>query len=120
MTLLAGSAVAATTWWPSDSGRYRLSVESRVQPVPLNRMHAWVLQLQTTDGTAVTGAGIRVEGGMPAHDHGLPTAPQVTAELGDGEYLLEGLRFHMNGAWELYVHIEADGRQDRIVVPFTL
>ena len=39
--------------------------------------------------------------GMPDHDHGLPTQPQVTSRLENGDYLLEGVRFHMPGKWQL-------------------
>ena len=34
---------------------------------------------------------------MPEHNHGFPTAPRVTENLGEGDYLLEGMRFNMGG-----------------------
>ena len=49
---------------------------------------------------------------MPEHDHGLPTAPRVTRELEPGRYLLEGVRFHMGGRWELILQIETAGAAD--------
>jgi hypothetical protein len=57
---------------------------------------------------------------MPEHDHGLPTAPAVTRNLGNGDYLVEGLRFHMNGYWELEFTITARGATDTVVIPLTL
>lgn len=106
--------------WPSRSGAYQLAYQSRLAPVPVNRMHSWVLQLRTAAGEPVSGARILVSGGMPAHDHGLPTAPRVTSELAPGDYLLEGLRFHMNGAWELVFELHVDGRRDLVVIPLQL
>lgn len=106
--------------WVSESGRYHLRYESRLEPIPINRMHAWVLHLETAAGEPVTGATITVEGGMPAHDHGLPTEPRITGELGDGAYLLEGLRFHMNGAWEITIRLRAGDERDVVIVPLRL
>jgi hypothetical protein len=57
---------------------------------------------------------------MPAHDHGLPTYPRVTEELGEGKYRLDGMRFHMAGAWEITMTIAADGKTDTVVVAVTL
>jgi hypothetical protein len=57
---------------------------------------------------------------MPLHNHGLPTDPKMTAELGGGDYRVEGMRFHMNGDWELTVTVDVDGRRDTVVIPLTL
>jgi len=57
---------------------------------------------------------------MPAHDHGLPTRPRVTEELGDGDYRLDGVRFHMSGYWEMVISIKGDGYEGTVVVPLTL
>lgn len=118
--LLQSSLAAADQIWWSDSGRYQLGFTSQLQPIEINRMHAWVVQLRDAAGTAVDGAEIEVSGGMPAHDHGLPTRPQVTAALGNGEYLLEGLRFHMHGLWQLVFTLEAGDRRERVVIELEL
>jgi hypothetical protein len=86
---------------PSDNGLYQVSFASNLDPISLNQMHSWVLTVQTPDGEPVENATIQVDGGMPQHGHGLPTRPQVTEELGDGAYLVEGLRFQMGGWWEV-------------------
>lgn len=106
--------------WLTRSGYYRISYVSRLEPIPINKIHSWVLHVVTPEGEPVEGAQISVTGGMPAHDHGLPTDPKMTRALGDGEYLLEGMRFHMQGEWELLVTIEADGRRDSVVIPLTV
>jgi hypothetical protein len=105
--------------WVSESGGYRLQYRS-LEPIAINRIHAWVLHLETSAGEPVHGAEIRVSGGMPAHDHGLPTAPRVTRELGGGDYLLDGLRFHMNGEWQITVDVQASGGHDTVVIALQL
>ena len=102
--------------WLSRSGHFRVSYESDLQPIVINRMHHWVLNVTDKDGEPVSGATLRVAGGMPAHDHGLPTSPQVTRELAPGRYLLEGLRFHMNGEWQIEITIEVGELRDVAVI----
>ena len=106
--------------YSADGQLYRVVLTSRVNPLPMNRMHAWEMRLTDLSGVAITEAQIRVEGGMPAHDHGLPTAPRVTEVLGDGRYLIEGVKFHMRGAWELILDIEAVRGRETVTVPFPL
>jgi len=89
-------------------------------PVEINRMHSWILHVEDADGDAVTGAEIEVDGGMPAHDHGLPTRPRVTREIGDGDYRLDGVRFHMGGHWEISVTVTTDAGSETIVIPLEL
>lgn len=108
------------TTWPSRGKKLRVGYTSRLQPIVINRIHDWVLHVETAAGEPVDGASITVDGGMPEHDHGLPTAPEVTRNLGDGNYLVEGLRFHMNGYWELEFTITAGGETDTVVIPLTL
>ncbi len=89
-------------------------------PPVINRMHSWILHVETASGEPVEGAVIEVDGGMPAHDHGLPTQPRVTAELGGGDYRLDGVRFHMRGRWEMVVTISADDGEHTVVLSLTL
>ena len=89
-------------------------------PVEINRMHSWVLHVETVEGEPVTGAEIEVDGGMPAHNHGLPTRPRITHEIGDGDYQLDGVRFHMGGYWEIVVSVTTDAGTETIVIPLTL
>lgn len=118
--LLMMGAAAPEQAWTSDSGKLRASYTSEVMPLPLNRIHTWMLHLETADGAPLDNAEILIDGGMPAHNHGLATSPQVTANLGNGDYRIEGLRFHMQGAWELRITVRHGGVSDRIVIPLTL
>lgn len=106
--------------WLTRSGYYRVSFQSELQPIVINRIHTWLFHVETPDGAPVDDAEISVTGGMPLHNHGLPTAPQMTADLGNGNYRVEGMRFHMAGDWELLVTIDAAGRRDTVIIPLTL
>jgi hypothetical protein len=86
----------------------------------INRMHSWVLHIEDENGNEVEGAIIDVEGGMPEHDHGLPTKPRVTQELGGGDYQLDGMRFHMSGAWEIVVSITTSSGTSKAIIKLQL
>jgi hypothetical protein len=36
---------------------------------------------------------------MPQHGHGLPTKPHVTQDRGNGEHMVDGMKFNMGGWW---------------------
>lgn len=117
--VVTAQANAATTW-TSQSGHFRLSVQSELNPVVINKIHRWSLQVVDADGAPVTGAVMSVQGGMPAHDHGLPTAPRISGQPEPGKYLLEGLRFHMRGQWQLEFTIEVGETRDVVIVAIEL
>ena len=96
----------------TDEGHFRVSYTSELDPPQINKFHTWTLHLETPAGAPVTGAQIAVDGGMPEHNHGLPAQPQVTAELGNGDYRVEGMKFQMPGWWTVTVTIAASEQED--------
>ncbi len=105
----------------TENGAFEVTIRPETEPVPLNRIHSWTLRVAATEGGApVEGASIHVDGGMPEHGHGLPTAPEVTEELGGGDYRVEGVRFNMAGQWEFSFEISADGKTDRVTFNLAL
>jgi hypothetical protein len=120
LALLLAATNAAADAWPSARGLFTVEYASSLQPIAINRMHSWELTVLDAEGEPVTGAKVTVTGGMPAHNHGLPTEPRVTAELGAGHYRVEGLRFHMAGHWEISVTIAAAGQEDTVLIPLDL
>ncbi|MGI9201333.1 MAG: FixH family protein [Woeseiaceae bacterium] len=118
--LLSANIQADDRSWTSSRGLFTVTYESELDPPQINVLHSWTVHLEDAAGAPVLGAKIEADGGMPEHDHGLPTRPRVTEELGDGNYRLEGLRFHMRGNWELNLVIEAAGKTDNLVVKVTL
>jgi YtkA-like len=123
LVALASSVCGAqqgVTQYTSEHGLFAVSYESLLKPIVINRMHSWILTVKNADGEPVDDARITVDGGMPAHNHGLPTQPRVTQNLGEGRYKVEGLRFHMQGHWELKIGIESGGVTDTVIIPLDL
>ena len=93
--------------------RFRVSMRSSVNPLPLNRIHSWTVHVETPDGKAIENASIGVYGGMPMHKHGLPTKPRMIENMGNGDYTIDGIKFSMSGRWELLLIITVDGKRDK-------
>jgi hypothetical protein len=98
----------------SDKGLYNVSYTASTGTVPVNQMHEWTLHVESADGKPVENATIAVDGDMPQHGHGLPTRPQVTKYLGNGDYLVEGMKFQMSGWWLMDFTITAGGQMDAV------
>jgi hypothetical protein len=98
----------------TEQGMYEVSYTAQVTPVPVNQMLTWTLHVETAAGQVVENATITVDGDMPQHGHGLPTRPQVTRYLGNGDYVVEGLKFHMPGWWVMDFVITKDGQSDQV------
>jgi hypothetical protein len=99
----------------STQGRYVVQMEPPAAGPAINQIHAWQIRLSAPDGTPVRHARIAVDGGMPQHGHGLPTRPQVTREVADGTYLMEGMKFSMTGWWEVKLAVQAEQGADTAV-----
>lgn len=104
----------------TEQGTFQVSVSSNLEPPEINEIHSWTIHVETPDGQAVENAQITVDGGMPQHNHGFPTVPEVTEELGGGDYLLEGMRFNMAGWWELKLGILAGDQSDDVTFNLVL
>lgn len=97
----------------TQGGHFGVSYEPTNTPPPLNQLQTWTLTVTTPDGRPVEGAQITVDGDMPGHGHGLPTQPEVTQDLGEGRYLVEGMKFQMGGWWVVDFIVTAGGMTDQ-------
>lgn len=104
----------------SNAGLYRATLSPDAMPVTVRKMHVWTVTLLTGDGAPVTQAGIEISGGMPQHGHGLPTTPQVTRNLGNGRYLIEGVKFNMRGWWTFELAVDGEDGADVVTFNFVL
>lgn len=93
---------------------YRASVRPDLTPIPVRRLQRWTLHLETIDGQPVDTATITMDGGMPQHGHGLPTSPRVTRALGNGDHLVEGVKFNMGGWWVVRFAITSSAGTDTV------
>lgn len=98
----------------SDNSHFRISYISKHEPIPLNQIHRWILHVEDMDGQPVENAIVTIDGGMPAHNHGLPTQP-IATNIGNGDYLVEGIKFSMTGLWEMRFYIQTDAITDRVM-----
>lgn len=103
-----------STTQASQAKVFRASYTGAEDPLPINKLHSWTLHVETVDGQPVTDAEITVDGDMPQHGHGLPTQPLVTQNLGNGDYLVEGMKFQMGGWWVIDFKISVTGRTDQV------
>lgn len=108
-----------TKVWTSVNKSFQVSYDSQLQPIVINQIHSWTLHVSNADGDAINDAVITVKGGMPEHNHGLATQPSIEA-VGGGDYLLQGLRFHMMGYWELELAITQGSIMDMVIVKLDL
>lgn len=99
----------------SAAGQFRATIVPQGDSIPKGRLHRWTLHLETTAGTPVDNAEIMVGGGMPQHGHGLPTSPRVTQALGNGNHLVEGMKFNMGGWWVVSFRVKTPTGQDSVV-----
>jgi hypothetical protein len=99
---------------PTAENRYVATLQPPAKPAAINQLHSWQVKLTSPAGMPVAHARIKIDGGMPQHGHGLPTRPQVTQELPDGGYLIEGMKFSMTGWWEIKLAIDGPEGADQV------
>ena len=98
----------------SDAGLYSATIEPKGDSIPKGKLQSWTIHLETAAGLPVDSASVTVDGGMPQHGHGLPTKPRVTRSLGDGDHLVEGLKFNMGGWWVVKFRVQASAGTDSV------
>lgn len=104
---------------PSMHGHFFAHVESQYQDkgrarVPINEMHEWHLYITDDHGNKFQGLDIQLEGHMPGHVHGLPTAPEVVGEVAPGVYKVRGVKFQMTGWWVMTFIMKKGEVEDRV------
>jgi len=105
---------------PSAHQLYRATVRLNATPIPIQRMQSWTLHLETADGRPIDDATITMTGGMPQHGHGLPTAPRVTRGMGNGDHVVEGVKFNMGGWWVVRFAIRSAAGMDTVTFNLSL
>ena len=104
----------------SATGLYRGRIIPDGDSIPTGKLQRWTLHLETADGAPVDVAKVTVDGGMPQHGHGLPTRPQVTRALGEGNHVVEGMKFNMGGWWVVKFCVSSTAGNDSLVFNLSL
>jgi len=102
----------------TNEGNYTVLYVPNPSPVPLNEHFTIEVQVTPSAKDQKT-IEIEVDADMPAHGHGINTAPTIRNE-GNGKFTVDGILFHMKGDWELYVDILDGPVRERAVFPLTL
>lgn len=105
----------------SNDGTFFVTYITVPDPIPLNEMFS--IEVRVYDGASsdapATDITLRADGRMPAHRHGMNTAPRVE-QIGPGHFRVRGMLFHMSGDWELDFDIERNGLVERAQFAVTL
>jgi DNA-binding beta-propeller fold protein YncE len=86
----------------TNGGTWRVLWRAKPAVVPRGQpfaIEAWVFATGEPDHPAA-GVELRVDAWMPDHLHGMNRVPRVVRRE-DGGFTVEGMLFHMSGAWEL-------------------
>ena len=97
---------------------FSVSLQTDPAQIPVNKHFTMEFTLQSLAGAEVS-EQVAVDADMPSHGHGMNTKPQLTA-LGGGRWRVEGMLFHMPGAWEIYVYVGRNQAMERAVFPVEL
>ncbi len=108
--------------WRADSENQHFVVEFGPQEgvAAIGRFQSWVVHLRDPQDDPVYPARIGLNGGMPGHGHGMPTQPQVTRYLGEGRYLVEGMKLNMAGDWVFVLGVQTPSTRDRVTFQVTV
>ena len=118
---LSTSVSYASTPWQLSQTSVKGQLQSELQCVTapaVGDFQNCTLNLNSTQ-TLPSDLTIAMDGGMPAHGHGLPTAPKVVATDKVGEYRIEGLKYSMTGEWLLGFMLQSKSMNDKIVYKFS-
>ncbi len=117
----ASFAADAPPWTVKTKNRiFEVTLGPQDGPIRINTVQKWIVSIQDASGRKIHSANVQIDGGMRGHGHGLPTQPQITENLGEGRYLIEGLRLNMVGAWTLMIGVELLERRDVATFEFEI
>ena len=92
------------------SGAFQFVLVSSVPAPPADQSNVFVLQVNDSSGTPVTGATITAVATMPTMNHG--TSDVLVTPGADGSYTLDPLYFFMGGFWQVAIHVVSGSQED--------
>ena len=99
---------------PSESCVYSATIRPQGDSIPKGKLQSWTLHLEAANGAPVDSALVTVDGGMPQHGHGLPTRPRVTRHQGNGDHVVDGMKFNMGGWWVVKFAVQSKAGADSV------
>jgi hypothetical protein len=106
----------------SSRGTFQIEVTPKGGPVPTNEPFDVKVSVTNPETGAPFTAfdAITLDARMPGHDHGMTRDVELVPTDTRGEYVAEGLLFHMIGYWEFHVDVVQGPRMERAQVATTL
>jgi hypothetical protein len=105
----------------SQTGAFVVEYDPEPEPIPFNKLFS--LRVRVLENTPIRSPAkdvqVVADAAMPEHGHGMNTKP-TTRLLRPGEFMIEGMLFHMPGQWEIYIDVTRDGVTERARFPVTL
>lgn len=122
-TLSGCAAESASLHWQasqaSTKNLYQANMDCETMP-EAGPFQDCTISFTDLSGNAINPEQTLIDGGMPLHGHGLPTAPVLTALDKAGTYRIDGLKYNMPGAWLLGFKIKAAQGEDKIIFDFVV
>lgn len=99
-----------TTQQSTKGQTFKVSYEALTsnKKIPLNELFDLRIKVEDANGMPAKSAGMMINSCMPDHNHCMFVTP-VVEKTGDGLFTVKGLKFHMQGHWEIYVDV-TDGK----------
>ncbi|HEY0250495.1 MAG TPA: FixH family protein [Kofleriaceae bacterium] len=96
-----------------------------IDPAPAIRGdNTWIVQVSSMEsgvvGTPMDGAELSASPYMPAHMHGSPKIPVVTATGNPGEYSIAPINLWMPGVWQTTIAVTTGPNSDRATFAFCI
>jgi len=101
-----------------ESERYVLSYRAKPEKIAVSQ-HFTVEIVVCPKGGHPAPEGVRVDGFMPEHNHGM-NYKAVVKPAGGGRYEASGLMFHMPGKWDFIFEVRGGGKTDRMTATVML
>jgi hypothetical protein len=95
-----------------ESDRYILSYRTEPAKLAVGQHFTIEMAVCTKSGQPAPD-GLRVDGFMPEHNHGM-NYKAVVKPVGSGRYGATGLMFHMPGKWDFIFEVRGGGKTDRM------
>jgi hypothetical protein len=95
-----------------ESERYALVYRTKPEKIAVSQHFTVELAVCPKGGQAAP-EGVRVDGFMPEHNHGM-NYKAVVKPAANGRYEASGLLFHMPGKWDFIFEVRGGGKTDRM------
>jgi hypothetical protein len=97
----------------TSAGTYRVDWTTSPDPIPFSELFEVTVSV-TAAGAPAADSSLALAVVMPAHGHGMQTAPELTS-TGPGTFRIRGMKFHMRGLWRLTFSVDGPRGPDTAV-----